>query len=275
MKIQYRSSELIIFESSLFRTTSSLLIGEDYILLVDPNWLPIELEFIEETIHSIGKEKEKYLLFTHSDYDHIIGYGKFKEYKTIASENFVKSLSKEAVLKDIVKFDDEYYVKRAYKIEYPQIDIVVSGDDEKLRIGSDEYCFFQAKGHNSDGLLTINKTKRILIAGDYLSNIEFPYIYDSIKRYLETLSKFEEILTKENIDLLIPGHGDFAVDKDEMKIRINESRKYIEELERSIKKKSTFNKKELFDKYDFPIIMNQFHQNNLKLVTAELEDNSM
>ena len=53
MKIQFRSDELIIFESALFRTTTSLIIGEQYILLIDPNWLPIELDFIENIIESL------------------------------------------------------------------------------------------------------------------------------------------------------------------------------------------------------------------------------
>ena len=110
MKIQFRSDELIIFESALFRTTTSLIIGEQYILLIDPNWLPIELDFIENIIESLGENIEKYLLFTHSDYDHIIGYGKFKTYKTIASKNFIKNKDQEIILKQIEKFDDEYYV---------------------------------------------------------------------------------------------------------------------------------------------------------------------
>ena len=159
MKIQYQSDELIIFESALFRTTTSLILGEDYVLLIDPNWLPIELDFIEKTILSLAADKEKYLLFTHSDYDHIIGYGKFKKYKTIASENFIKNLSKDKVLKQIKKFDDDYYVKREYHIEYPKIDIVISGENEKISIGSDEYSFFQARGHNLDGLIVYNEGK--------------------------------------------------------------------------------------------------------------------
>jgi glyoxylase-like metal-dependent hydrolase (beta-lactamase superfamily II) len=270
MKIQFRSDELIIFESALFRTTTSLIIGEQYILLIDPNWLPIELDFIENIIESLGENIEKYLLFTHSDYDHIIGYGKFKTYKTIASKNFIKNKDQEIILKQIEKFDDEYYVKRGYKIEYPKIELSISKDNEKLQIGFDEYQFYQAKGHNQDGIFIFNKTKKILIAGDYLSNIEFPYIYDSLKEYKQTLSKFENVIQQESINILVPGHGDFTTDHKGMIKRIKESSTYIRELETSIIEQTVFNEQNLYPRYQFPIIMNQFHQNNIKLVKTEL-----
>jgi hydroxyacylglutathione hydrolase len=271
MKIAFQSDELIVFESALFRTTTSLIIGVNYILLVDPNWLPVEIDCIQRTIDSTGKDKEKFLLFTHSDYDHIIGYGKFKEYTTIASNNFVENPSRDTVLSEIEKFDDEYYVKRTYPIAYPSIDIIISGENEKLKLGSDEYYFFQARGHNRDGLITYNKTKRILIAGDYLSNIEFPYIYDSIHNYLETLSKFEFIINENTVSMLIPGHGDCTADVSEINTRIKESRDYIHALVEAVTQKAEFNEKRLFERYDFPIIMQQFHQKNIELAAAEFK----
>ncbi|MCP4443267.1 MAG: MBL fold metallo-hydrolase [Aureispira sp.] len=270
MKIQFKSEELIIFESSLYRTTTSLIIGEQYILLVDPNWLPIELDFIEETIQEVGKDKETYLLFTHSDYDHIIGYGQFKNYKTIASSNFVNNKNQASILQQIEKFDDEYYVSRSYDIEYPKIDMSFAGNNEKLQIGADSYCFYQAQGHNIDGLLTFNESKGILIVGDYLSNIEFPYIYDSLVRYKATLASLEQIINQYTIRILISGHGDFTTDKSEMLQRIQDSRKYIADLEGSILNQKEFDTTQLYTRYKFPIIMDAFHQGNIKLAKAEL-----
>ncbi|MGK0388691.1 MAG: hydroxyacylglutathione hydrolase [Maribacter sp.] len=271
MKIQYQSKNLVIFESSLFRTTTTLIISEKYILLVDPNWLPIEIEFIEKYIYEIIGNKEQYLLFTHSDYDHIIGYKKFKNYTTIASANFVNNKEKEDVLNQINKFDDEYYISRDYKIEYPEINKRIKGNNELLNIESDEYVFYQATGHNKDGLIIYNKSKQILIVGDYLSNIEFPYIYDSVKNYKETLLKLEKIINTLPIKILITGHGDYTSDKKEMKNRIVESRNYIEELENSIIHQREFDVSKIYPRYKFPIIMNQFHQNNIKLATKELK----
>lgn len=272
MKIQYIGEELMIFESSLYRTTTSLLIGEEYVLLVDPNWLPIELEFIEKQIELKGQDKEKYLLFTHSDYDHLIGYGKFKEYTTIASINLSNNKHKERVMHEIQKFDDEYYIKRGYAIEYPRIDISICKESESLQLGRDIYQIYQAKGHNKDGIITHNITKGIVIAGDYLSNIEFPYIYDSWENYMHTLSLFEKLIQDYPVHMLIPGHGDYTSDKDEIKRRIEDSENYLMELMRSITHQEVFDEEKLLEQYDFPMGMKQFHQNNIVLMKKEIEN---
>jgi glyoxylase-like metal-dependent hydrolase (beta-lactamase superfamily II) len=271
MKIQYRSKELIIFESALFRTTTSLIIGQDYLLLIDPNWLPIELDFIENTVASLNDDLERFLLFTHSDYDHIIGYEKFKHYKTIASQNFVENTDQAAILKQIATFDDANYISRDYKISYPKIDIPISEDNERLLLGEDEYLFYQAKGHNQDGIFVYNKTKQVLISGDYLCSIEFPYIYDSLKEYKQTLSKFDTLFQDYSVKVLVPGHGDHAISLIDMLNRLKDANEYLTELESSIINNVDFDKERLFRQYHFPIIMNQFHQNNVKLVKRELD----
>lgn len=269
MKIQYQTEDLIIFESALIRTTTTLIIGKDYLLLVDPNWLPVELDFIEETIVGLGDKKEKFLLFTHSDYDHIIGYGKFKDYTTIASANFVHSPSKQKVVKEMETFDDEYYIKRTYNLEYPRIDRSVAGEGEQLRLGSETYVFYQARGHNHDGLIAVNSDKKILIVGDYLCKVEFPYIYYSVQLYLETLSKLEKLIREEEISLLIAGHGDVTRDRREMLSRVEESRHYINQLIDAVSSGKTFDEDALLAKYDFPMTMRQFHIRNVELAEKE------
>jgi glyoxylase-like metal-dependent hydrolase (beta-lactamase superfamily II) len=271
MKIQYQENDLVVFESELFRTTTSLIIGEEYLLLIDPNWLPGEIEFIHQYIESISGKREKYLLFTHSDYDHIIGYGKFKNYQTIASENFILNPDKKAVLEQINTFDDQYYIKRNYPIEYPGISMPIKGDHFNLKIKSDNYIFSQGVGHNKDGLITFNASKNILIVGDYLSNIEFPYVYESFKEYKNTLNKLQKIMETNIIGVLIPGHGDFTKEKKEMLERINDSRTYIHALEKTIEKGESFDLDALFKKYHFPKVMTEFHNKNLELLRKEVD----
>jgi len=138
-----------------------------------------------------------------------------------------------------------------------------------LTIGSDEYSFYQARGHNADGLLIHNTTKGILLAGDYLSNVEFPYIYDSVDKYLATLSKFERIINEKQVSLLISGHGDYTSHKAEMMTRIKKSRAYITQLIESVTLDKAFDVEALLGGYDFPIIMKEFHLKNMKLAGKE------
>jgi hydroxyacylglutathione hydrolase len=270
MKIQYETEGLVIFESALFRTTSTLIYTQEYLLLIDPNWLPIEIDFIADFTDKHGKNKKRFLLFTHSDYDHIIGYGKFKDFETIASQNFLINPDQADILNQINHFDDENYIKRNYKIEFPRIDKPIHGGHEGLIINTDTYQFYQAKGHNRDGLITFNNTRGILIVGDYLSNIEFPYIYESLSEYKKTLATLEEIINTQSVNLLITGHGDFTNSQDEMALRIKESKQYLTELENAILNNVEFDFRNLFKRYEFSGIMMRFHEGNVKVVSKEI-----
>ena len=272
MKIQVETESLIVFESALFKTTTSLIVSHDYVLLVDPNWLPNEIEFIKNYINRSYNSKAKYLLFTHSDYDHIIGFGAFKNYKTIASRNFVDNDAKESILEQIRMFDDKYYIQRSYDIEYPRIDLIIEEDNTELTIKSDQYVFLQAVGHNSDGLLTFNVSNGILLAGDYMSGVEFPYIYKSTMEYKNTLDKIESIIKSYDVNYLISGHGDITSDKKEMRRRLEASRSYIQDLENAVEQKIEFNFDRLMESYHFPIIMKEFHEANIELVKKEKGD---
>ncbi|MBK8504628.1 MAG: MBL fold metallo-hydrolase [Saprospiraceae bacterium] len=270
MKIQLETKDLIIFESSLFRTTSTLLVGQDYLLLVDPNWLPIEIDFIERYVESIKANRQPYLLFTHSDYDHIIGYGRFSHYRCIASSNFVRNGEKADVLNQIMTFDDEYYIERNYPVTYPVIDLEISDQIQKLSIGGESFTFYQAPGHNRDGILTHQLNNGVLIVGDYLSNIEFPYVYHSFAEYSQTLDQLDSIIKSGDVKILVTGHGDFTHGKTEMIRRIGDSRSYLDRLEASIRSGSSFDLDKLFDRYKFPKIMKKFHEDNMELMKREL-----
>lgn len=271
MHIQYQSAELIIFESALFRTTSTLIIQPDYLLLVDPNWLPREISFIQQTIQPLLKTRKGYLLFTHSDYDHIIGYEAFPFFETIASANFVANSDKQAILKQINDFDDQYYIQRSYSISYPTIQHVVAGEEEAITLNGHHTALqcWQAPGHNADGLLSFHKATGTLIVGDYLSNVEFPYVYHSFAAYEATLNKVEQIIRTQEVHILISGHGDYCVEKAGMHTRIKESRQYLQAVYQHTRGDKVFPIESLWNRYNFPGIMTTFHNANLTLAKQE------
>ena len=89
--IQYKSENITVFQSALFETTSTVIETEDVILVVDPTWLPQEVENIRNYVNSIRNHRPIYLIFTHSDYDHIIGYKAFSGVITIGSQELSES----------------------------------------------------------------------------------------------------------------------------------------------------------------------------------------
>jgi len=270
MPRQLATPDLNIFESALFRTTSTCIHTKDYLLIVDPNWLPSEVAEIAAFTGLHGEGKELFLLFTHSDYDHIIGYGAFPGFTTIASQRFVDNPDAAAQLAQTVAWDDEYYVKRKYALSYPAIDRAVAGDGTAMRIGGDDYLFYQAPGHNYDGLVTFNRSRGILIVGDYLSNIEFPYVYHSFADYRATLGKLETLIGSGEVRTLVTGHGDHTTNPPEMRHRITESRAYLDELEAAVRAGVDYDFGKIERRYDFPGVMRKFHGKNVELMRREL-----
>ena len=256
----------------MFHTTATVIDTPDLVLVVDPTWLPEEIANIRYHVNSICGEKPIYLLFTHSDYDHIIGYNAFPEAFTIASRAFVENAAKEATLEQIRNFDDEYYIRRWYAIEYPEIDIVVEEDGQVFQVGDTKLTFWLAPGHNPDGIFTLVTPGNFLLAGDYLSDVEFPYIYHSSVQYEQSLEKVSKVLDQYKPEYLIPGHGHVTDENWEMHRRVEDSRDYILELRAHLINGTSYPLERLLLRYHFPKIMTKFHKENIALIRKELEE---
>ena len=231
MKIQFEHNGITVFESSLYRTTSTVIELGQSILIIDPNWLPIEIDYIKKYITLKYQNHEKYILFTHSDYDHIIGYGAFPGAKVIATAAFSANNSNHIILDQILEFDRKFYIERNYPITYPVTNIIIGEDFYSYSIGNFECIFFNAPGHATDGVFTIIPAKNLWIAGDYLSNIEIPLIDDNYESYIKTLQKAMEIFTEyRDVHILIQGHGDMTSERTEILQRIKNDISYLKML---------------------------------------------
>ncbi|NOV02092.1 MBL fold metallo-hydrolase [Paenibacillus planticolens] len=232
--IQYQNEHVTVFQSALYQTTSTVIQTKEMILIVDPNWLPNEIEAIQQHVNTINGEREIYLLFTHGDFDHIIGYQAFPNAKTIGSLELHNHPKKEHKLKLIRDFDNQNYIVRNYPIQFPELDIVIQEDGQQLHLGDATLTFYHAPGHTADGLMTVFEPLGILIAGDYLSNFELPFIYQSAKAYTQTLEKCAMMLEKHPVRLLIPGHGAVTTEPEEMKRRLDLASDYLKRLRKSV-----------------------------------------
>lgn len=268
MHIQFQHPHLTVFESALFRTTTTVIETPELILVVDPNCLPHEIEFVQRHVKHIRGERPVFLLFTHSDWDHIIGYRAFDGARVIASQALADNPNAAKSLEDIRRFDDEYYISRPYLIEYPKVDIPVHSNGQTLEIGGTRLVFYLAPGHTADGLFTVVEPYGIWLAGDYLSNMEFPFVYHSFSEYLHTLSAASQILQSHSVRLLVPGHGDVTTEKTTMKTRIDESEQYLRKVIRAVSNDNDFDE-EIFKKYPFPLFLKKYHQENLALARKE------
>jgi len=227
-KIQFRNPWLTVFESALYRTTSTVVQTDDLVLLVDPNWLPEEVMQIRNYVEEVRAKRPLYILLTHSDYDHILGVGAFDHQGIIASKAFAERQDRVKELAKLRAFDARFYVQRSYPIYYPEPTHIIDVDGATLNIGSTHLQFALAAGHTACGLFTL--IRDVWIAGDYLSDVEMPFIDQDYRLYLETLRKSERLLLYWKPDMLIPGHGSIAFGENAILKRLQASRTYLEVL---------------------------------------------
>lgn len=272
MRISYQEGNVTVFESELMCTCCTLIEQQDHILLVDPNWLPSEVEYIAQYLEQRQNDRELYLLFTHSDYDHIIGYERFREQaKLIVSESLLQNPQREEQLQEIRKFYDQYYLTAPWPVSYPEAAFLsIKQESEEHWMGQTRYCFMQAPGHNPDGLITYLPDSGILLAGDYLCEVEFPFVYHSIEAYRGTLSRLRMLLEQEEVSLLVAGHGPVSTDQQEMVERCRLADWYLHNLIAYGKVGTPFPEQELWSLYPhFPRIQSEYHQANLRLAQQE------
>jgi hydroxyacylglutathione hydrolase len=271
MKTLVSSKNITVFQSQLYQTNSTVIETGDCVIVVDPTWLPNEVAEIQHFVEKIRKDKPMYLIFTHSDWDHIIGYRAFPDAITIGSKEMEELESKHEVLEQIDKFDQENYISRDYEIAYPSIAYQVQEDGQTLEIGQTKLTFYKAKGHTNDGIFTIIEPLGVWIAGDYLSDVEPPYIYSSSVDYVNTLEKVTSILNKHEIQLLVPGHGGVTSSLKEILNRQQTGFVYIEELRKELRGgKSEEEMFRLIEGYQFPKGIKPFHLGNIKVMKKEM-----
>ncbi|MCC7244598.1 MAG: MBL fold metallo-hydrolase [Saprospiraceae bacterium] len=271
MQIIFRDPGVTIFQSALFQTNTTVIRTDDAVIVVDPALLPDEVLEIRRYVDTIRGKRHLSLIFTHSDYDHIAGYKAFNPDRVFMSKVMAENPDKEQALEAVRKFDDDFYITRPYPIQYPEGSFFVFRDGVQYRQGHTKMTFYQAPGHTADGMMVVIWQLGICIAGDYLSNIEFPFIYDSSNAYVETLEKLTLIHDRNWFTKLIPGHGDPSMTINEWLKRRTEALAYIFALRESIATKVPFDENSLWDRYPFKRSLQEEHRKNLALMTREYE----
>ncbi|WP_274309573.1 MBL fold metallo-hydrolase [Solibacillus daqui] len=261
--IQYQNEQLTVFQSALYQTTCAVIQTEKAIIITDPNWLPHEVEAIKAYVESRIGNRQLYVIFTHSDFDHIIAAGAFPQAIKIASEAFVNLADKEKVLNDIVDFDAQYYITRDYPITYPTIDIVIRQDGQQEVLGDVMCSFYLAPGHTEDGIFTIVEPLGIMLVGDYLSNVEFPLV-SNITEYETTLQKAKYLLEQFEVHALVSGHGQMTTDQLEMENRIEESQDYLTNLQQGVNQEHA-----LEARYSYYRSLKALHEANKKVAARK------
>jgi len=224
------SPDALVVTSAFWQTNAiALRVGEEAVLIDSP-YLPDELDALSGLLAGAGFEPDG-LLATHADFDHLLGRLAFPGMTLGLAESSVERLHRAPgeAQRALRQYDDEFYVSRPAPLALGQVQALpVPGHVE---IGDRELELHPAEGHTPDGMALFDRAQGLLIVGDYLSDVEIPWISEggSLADYRATLARLAPLVEEANT--VVPGHG--APHDRETTLRLlDEDVDYLDALER-------------------------------------------
>lgn len=268
-----------VFTSCIWQTTTTVVQQGDQLFLFDPAYFPEEIEQIAAYLKQIGADRRLVLVITHGDWDHIAAFPPFADAFVIAHQAVADSGRREQQIELADDFDRKYYVNRPYRLEITRIDRFIAADEEMAGWG---VRFLPVPGHTADMIATFFPDKKLLVAGDMLSDLEFPFVYHDSSAYLESLKKVERLTASGMVEQLVPGHGSPAIGTAEIMRRIIRDVQYLEEARKLVfsgvrqgvdrERLASLFAQLQYDHQPIPQHLASQHQENFEFIYAEAED---
>jgi glyoxylase-like metal-dependent hydrolase (beta-lactamase superfamily II) len=226
------SPDALVVTSGFWQTNAiALRVGEEA-MLIDSPYLPDELDALPSLLAGAGFEPDG-LVATHADFDHLLGRLAFPGMTLGLAESSVERLQRAPgeAQRALRQYDDEFYVTRSAPLALGQVQALpVPGHVE---LGDRELELHPAEGHTVDGMVVFDRAQGLLIVGDYLSDVEIPWIHGSLADYRATLARLTPLV--EEATTVVPGHG--APHDRETTLRLlEEDVDYLDALERGEQK---------------------------------------
>jgi len=179
--------------------------GETFV--IDSPILPEELDALPALVEQAGFPAASGLLATHADWDHLLGRLAFPDGALGCAESTAERLagSPGEAQRALRTFDEELMIERPRPLALGSLQpLPVPG---RCDVGDRELELYATGGHTPDGMALMLGWAGVLVAGDYLSDIELPTMHDggSVEQYLATLTRLRPLLGRAQH--VVPGHG--------------------------------------------------------------------
>ena len=189
------------FEGFLWETTSLLVVGESESLVVDPAISADEVAAIASRALELGAPVGQ-VLITHGDWDHVCGIGGFPGAVAAMGEETAEKVTSGAAEKSVQRAVEALGFVAAGP---PRADRTFERG-KAVELGPFVVETFPLVGHTADSCGFRLRELGLLVVGDYLSSVEFPF-GTSPAAYRLTLAGVIDLLREDPPETVIPGHG--------------------------------------------------------------------
>ena len=198
--------DVVVVTSRIWQTNATALRAGGEALLIDSPYFPDELELLPALLLQAGFTPNA-LFATHADYDHVLGRIAFPDLALGVGDPTMERVrtSPGEVQRELRDEDARNYVARPAPLSLGSVQsLPVPG---YVELGDIELELHVADGHTSDGTAVFARPMGVLVVGDYLSDVEIPWISTggSLDDYRATLARLAPLV--EAAETIVPGHG--------------------------------------------------------------------
>jgi glyoxylase-like metal-dependent hydrolase (beta-lactamase superfamily II) len=217
---------VFVATSSLYTTTSTVVVAGNKALLVDPCWTPTELEDLADDLAELQLDVATGFS-THAHFDHMLWHPKFG--------NAPRWMSPDAL--DDSRVHHDRLVEQlgaAWPAELADVFdgiVALEGDAVCAPFGNDGRAetirLLTHNGHAPGHTGLWLEERGVFIAGDMLSDVELPlpFLPDDLRGYLDALDVLAPAVLAAEV--LVPGHGHVTFDPRQ---RLDADRGYLDDV---------------------------------------------
>jgi glyoxylase-like metal-dependent hydrolase (beta-lactamase superfamily II) len=235
--------DVLVATSAIWQTNCVAVRSGEEAFVIDSPVLPAELEALPSLLEQAGFPAPSGLLATHGDWDHLLGRIAFPDLALGCAETTAARMraAPGEIQRELRGFDEEFAIERPRPLSLGAVQALpVPG---RCGIGELKLELQPTVGHSEDGLAVWIPWARVLVAGDYLSNVEIPSLEvrrpkqragvaadssaDPLSGYLATLELLRPIV--RDAEHVVPGHGAVLDAKRALAV-VDEDRAYLEAL---------------------------------------------
>ncbi len=189
------------FEAFLWETTSLLVVGEAESLVVDPAITAGEVAAIRLRAQELGAPV-RHVLITHGDWDHVCGIGAFPDAVVAMGEETAERVTSGKAEQSMQRAVDGLGFTSSGP---PRVDHAFARGTA-ITAGPFVVETLPLVGHTPDGTGFRLRELGLLVVGDHLSRVEFPFA-TSPAAYRQTLAGLIDLLREDPPETVISGHG--------------------------------------------------------------------
>jgi glyoxylase-like metal-dependent hydrolase (beta-lactamase superfamily II) len=224
---------VLVHQSELLQNNTAVVQGRDGVLLIDPGITRTEMSCLANDLRELGQPVVAGFS-THPDWDHVLWHaalGEAPRYGTARCAASMRDLLSQANWKAQVAKGLPPEI--AEEVPMDLFGLITGLPPETAHIPWDgpDVRIIEHPAHAQGHAALLIEDHRILVAGDMLSDILFPFpdleAVDPIEDYLVGLQRLEDVA--DDVDIVVPGHGSVGA-ADQVHARIERDRAYAQAL---------------------------------------------